>query len=121
MSLTPAQLAVELADREGDVQMARHVSGLRVALATFRRNAAGLVQDRGIAAALARQLAVETPIAMAAMAARPVFIEVGPSPGVADTAAEFAAAGTLLAGLVVRHGIAWQRLAAELLALANGG
>jgi hypothetical protein len=40
---------------------------------------------------------------------------------VADTAAEFAAAATLLAGLVVRHGIAWQRLAAELLALANGG
>lgn len=121
MSLTPAQLAVELADREGDVQMARHVSGLRVALAAFRRNAAGLVQDRAIAAALARQLAVETPIAMVAMAARRVFLEAGPSPSLADTAAEFAAAGTLLAGLVVRHGIAWQRLAAELLAVAKGG
>jgi hypothetical protein len=120
LSLTPAQLTVELEDRDRALNMTPHVAGLRVELATFRRNAAGLVQDAGIATALARQIASEAPIVMAALAARPAFVEVAGPPALADTEAEFTAAAKLLSALAAFRGIDWQPLAAELLAIAKG-
>lgn len=119
-ALTPAQLVIELEDREHDPNMALHIASLRVELATFRRNAAGLVKDVGIAATLTEQIATETPIVMAAFAARPAFIDPAWPPILAQAEAEFTAAATLLSKLVAFHGPAWQELSAKLLAIAKG-
>lgn len=94
------------------------MASLRVELAAFRRTAAGVVKDPAVAAALAAQVALETPIAMAAFTARPVFGDARSR--LADAEADFTAAAELMAKLVVFHGLQWQGLAAELLEIAKG-
>jgi len=121
LSMTSAQLEVELEDREHDLRMAAHVAGLRVELATFRRNARALAKDPSVAAALAQQIAIETPLLQSALAARPAWLAGATPASVNDEAAAFAAAAELLAKLVAKAGLEWQTLALELAALAKGG
>jgi hypothetical protein len=123
-SLTAAQLVVALEDRERDLGMMPHVAGLRIELATFRRTAATMLRDPALAAALTAQIAEETAVLRAALAARPAFVDPAPPSAPATTEAgvlaEFTAAANLLAALIARCGVAWQGLAARLLALAHG-
>lgn len=100
-ALTPAQLTVELEDREQDLGMTAHVASLRVELAVFRRLAA---LRPALTAVLTNAIAEETRWLITALARRP-----------ATTApADFAAATELLAALVALHGPAWLAFAAEL-------